>query len=67
MKRDGNTVLGAVGADLLFNESSTSRAGGVLAQSEFIPKLTKQLQESPEDVLAIFEEIRKSGESPALK
>ncbi|KAL0580364.1 hypothetical protein V5O48_001609 [Marasmius crinis-equi] len=59
MKRDGNTVLGSVWADMLYDESSTSRAGGLLEQVDFIPKLAKQLQESPEQVIADFEEIRK--------
>jgi len=59
MKRDGNTVLGSLWADLLHSESSTSRAGGILPQVEFMPKLAKQLQENPEQVLSDFEEIRK--------
>lgn len=60
MKRSGNNVLGSLWAELVFNENSTSRAGAVLPQIEFIPKLTKQLQESPAEVIADFEEIRKS-------
>lgn len=60
MKRDGQTVLGSVLSDLIYKESSTSRSGGVLPQVEFIPKLAKQLQDAPEEVLADFEEIRKS-------
>ncbi|KAF5374955.1 hypothetical protein D9758_000192 [Tetrapyrgos nigripes] len=65
LKRDGNTVLGSLWADLLHSESSTSRAGGVLPQVEFMPKLAKQLQEDPEQVLADFEEIRKHVTNPA--
>jgi hypothetical protein len=61
MKRDGSTVLGALAADLLFSESSTSRAGGLLTQTDFIPKLSKQLQDTPEEAIAAFEEIRKHG------
>jgi len=59
IKRDGHTVLSALCADLLYDETSTSRAGGVLVQTSFIPKLTKQLQESPAQVIADFEEIRR--------
>ena len=43
----------------MFDDSSTSRAGGTLPQAEFIPKLLKSLQESPSEVIADFEEIRK--------
>ncbi|KAJ3514376.1 hypothetical protein NLJ89_g2417 [Agrocybe chaxingu] len=59
MKRDGNNVLGSLWAELMYAENSTSRNGGVLPQAEFIPKLVKSLQESPVDVIADFEEIRK--------
>lgn len=65
MKRDGNTVLGSVWADLLYDESSTSRAGGLIDQVDFIPKLAKQLQEKPEEVIADFEEIRKYLTDPS--
>ncbi|KAF7347762.1 hypothetical protein MVEN_01533700 [Mycena venus] len=61
MKRDGNTVLGSLWADLLYNEASTSRAGGILPQNEFIPNLAKQLAESPEQVIADLQEIRRYG------
>jgi hypothetical protein len=43
----------------MYNESCTSRAGSVLPQAESIPKLSKLLQESPNEVIADFEEIRK--------
>jgi Zn-dependent M16 (insulinase) family peptidase len=59
MKRDGSNVLSSLWATLLYAESSTSRAGGILPQTEFIPKLAKRLQESPSDVIADFQEIRK--------
>lgn len=62
MKRDGNTVLGSLWADLMYSDKNTSRAGGVLPQVDFVPKLAKELQESPEKVIADFEEIRKYGE-----
>lgn len=64
MKRDGSTVLSSLWADLMFSEKSTSRAGGVLPQVEFVPKLAKELQESPERVIADFDEIRKHSEKP---
>jgi hypothetical protein len=52
-------VLGSLCDSLLFDDSCTSRAGGILSQAEFIPKLSKSLQESPSEVIADFEEIRK--------
>ena len=58
MKRDGDTVLGSVSAELLYDESSTSRMGSVVPQIDFIPKLSRQLQDAPADVLKDFEEIR---------
>ncbi|KAF8832423.1 hypothetical protein HHX47_DHR1001921 [Lentinula edodes] len=65
MKRDGSTVLSSLWADLMFSEKSTSRAGGVLPQVEFVPKLAKELQESPERVIADFDEIRKHMIDPS--
>ncbi|TFK41069.1 Metalloenzyme, LuxS/M16 peptidase-like protein [Crucibulum laeve] len=65
MKRSGNNVLGSVWANLIFDENSTSRAGGVLPQLDFIPKLIKQLQESPATVIADFEEIRRHVTKPS--
>ncbi|KAJ6503445.1 Metalloenzyme, LuxS/M16 peptidase-like protein [Mycena vitilis] len=65
MKRDGNTVLGSLWADALFNEASTSRAGGILPQNDFIPNLAKQLSESPEQVIADLQEIRRYATDPS--
>ncbi|KDQ63640.1 hypothetical protein JAAARDRAFT_29668 [Jaapia argillacea MUCL 33604] len=65
LKRDGSTVLGSVTAGLLYDEKSTSRAGGVLTQMEFVPKIMKQLQETPEEVVREFEEIRKYVTDPS--
>ncbi|KAJ3976962.1 Metalloenzyme, LuxS/M16 peptidase-like protein [Lentinula raphanica] len=65
MKRDGNTVLGSLWAELMFSEKSTSRASGVLPQVDFVPKLAKELQEHPEKVIADFEEIRKHITDPS--
>ena len=59
MKRNGSTVLGSLWATLMYNDNSTSRCGGLLPQVEFIPKLSKSLQESPSEVVSDFEEIRK--------
>ncbi|KAI9060189.1 hypothetical protein FKP32DRAFT_1595582 [Trametes sanguinea] len=65
MKRDGDTVLGSVSAELLYAESSTSRMGSVVPQVDFIPKLSQQLQESPAEVIKDFEEIRKYMTDPS--
>ncbi|KAJ7293661.1 Metalloenzyme, LuxS/M16 peptidase-like protein [Mycena rebaudengoi] len=65
MKRDGNTVLGSLWAEQLYSEASTSRAGGVLPQIDFIPKIAKQLAESPEQVVADLQEIRKFATDPS--
>ncbi|KAF8807490.1 hypothetical protein BYT27DRAFT_7189561 [Phlegmacium glaucopus] len=65
MKRDGGNVLGSLWASLMYDDNSTSRSGGVLSQAEFIPKLSKSLQESPSEVLADFEEIRKYMTDPS--
>lgn len=58
LKRDGNTVLGSVSAGMLYDETSTSRAGGVLAQMDFIPRLSEDLETQPDKVLEAFEQIR---------
>ena len=67
MKRDGDTVLGSVSAELLYDESSTSRMGSVVPQVEFIPKISQQLQDSPAAVIRDFEEIRGYCESTPLR
>lgn len=59
MKRDGDTVLSSVSAELLYDASSTSRVGSVIPQIDFIPKLSQELQETPAAVLKDFEEIRR--------
>lgn len=64
LKRDGNTVLGSVSAAMLYDENSTSRAGGVLTQMEFIPSLSEELESQPSKVLEAFEQIRSHGTPP---
>lgn len=34
---------------------------GVIAQTEFVPKLTKMLQETPDEVVKTLEELRSYG------
>ncbi|KAG6845767.1 hypothetical protein H0H87_003821 [Tephrocybe sp. NHM501043] len=64
MKRNGDNILGSLWAELVYNEDSTSRAGSVMSQLEHIPRLAKQLHESPLEVIAQFEEIRKHLTDP---
>ena len=59
MRRDGGGVMASLWSELLYSERSTTRMSTILPQSEFIPKLAKQLQEHPQDVVAHFEEIRR--------
>lgn len=66
MKRDGNTVLTSLWMDQLFADNSASKAAGLLAQVDFLPKLSQQLQDHPEQVIADFEEIRKHSELAAI-
>jgi Zn-dependent M16 (insulinase) family peptidase len=66
-KRDGNNVLSSVCANLLYADNSTSRAGGVLPQTEFIPQLLQDLQTSPDKIIADFNELRKYREFSDLQ
>ncbi|KAF8844003.1 hypothetical protein BDN67DRAFT_895938 [Paxillus ammoniavirescens] len=59
LKRDGSNVLSSIWAETLFDKSSTSLAGAILSQAEFIPSLIRELQESPAEVIAAFEKLRK--------
>ena len=63
MKRSGNTVLSAISAEQLYDETSTPRAGTVLNQAEFIPGLIQRLQDDPKKVIENFEVIRRTRES----
>ena len=62
MKRDGDTVLNSVNAELLYDETSMTRMGSVVPLIDFVPKLSQQLQESPSEVVKDLEEIRRYGE-----
>lgn len=44
---------------MLYDKSSTSLASGLFAQMDFVPKLTKQLQDDPDSVVADLETLRK--------
>jgi len=61
LKRSGINVLYSLWYDLMHADNSTQRFEHVLQRAEFIPKLIQRLQESPEEVLADFESIRKHG------
>jgi hypothetical protein len=61
LKRDGNTVLSAVTTELLHDENSTTRASGVLIQSDFIRGLLEKIQAAPEEVIEVFESIRRNS------
>ncbi|KAF8922457.1 Metalloenzyme, LuxS/M16 peptidase-like protein [Mucidula mucida] len=65
MKRNGNTVLGSLWGEVMYDKSSTSLASGVLAQAEFVPTLVKQLQEDSEGVIADLETIRRIITEPS--
>ncbi|KAF8560437.1 hypothetical protein OG21DRAFT_1531918 [Imleria badia] len=65
LKRDGSNVLSSVWAETLFDKSSTSLAGAILSQADFVPKLIKDLQECPEQVIAAFEKLRKCLTDPS--
>jgi Zn-dependent M16 (insulinase) family peptidase len=59
LKRDGNNVLSSVWANLLYADNSTSRAGGILPQTYFIPQLIQDLQTSPDKVIADLNDLKK--------
>lgn len=60
MKRSGKTVLSAIASEQLYDETSTSRAGTVLKQAEFIPGMIQQLQDEPKKVIEEFEVIKET-------
>jgi Zn-dependent M16 (insulinase) family peptidase len=64
LKRDGNNVLASVWANMLYADNSTSRAGGILPQTDFIPQLIQDLQTSTDKVIADFNELKKYCEFP---
>ena len=63
LKRDGSTVLSSVSSELLYAGNSTTRASGVLIQSDFVRTLAEKIHNSPEVVTQQFEDIRKNSES----
>ncbi|KAH8988959.1 Metalloenzyme, LuxS/M16 peptidase-like protein [Lactarius akahatsu] len=65
LKRDGSTVLSAVSSELLYASNSTTRASGVLIQSDFIPTLAEKIHSSPEEVIQLFEHIREHITDPS--
>jgi Zn-dependent M16 (insulinase) family peptidase len=67
LKRDGSTVLSAVSTGQLYGPNCTSKAGAVLEQMEFIPKIAKRLQDEPDAVIAEFEKIRGYCECSGLR
>ncbi|KIO20924.1 hypothetical protein M407DRAFT_10649 [Tulasnella calospora MUT 4182] len=64
LKRDGNTVLCAVSGDLLYDETSASKASDILAQMDHIPKLAQKLKDDPEAVISDFKQIRDTLTKP---
>ncbi|KAI0756614.1 Metalloenzyme, LuxS/M16 peptidase-like protein [Daedaleopsis nitida] len=65
IKRDGDTVLSSVSAELLYDETSNTRMGSIVPLLEFIPQLSQQLQESPAEVIKDLEEIRRHVVDPS--
>lgn len=65
LKRDGGNVLSSVWLENHFERSSSSLASTVLPQSEFVPKLIAELRETPDKVIADFEELRRSLTDPS--
>jgi len=61
-KRDGNSVAGALSESLLYSNASVSRAGSVLEQIEFIPRLVEDLKSNPEKVVKAMDQLRQHCE-----
>ncbi len=59
LKREGTNVLASLCSQMLYDEDSVSRSGGILSQIEFTPRLALRLQENPEEVIADLEEVRR--------
>lgn len=62
LKRDGSNVLGSLWMSVVYGEKNTSRANSVLTQMDFVSSLARELQTSPDKVVATFEEIRKHSQ-----
>ncbi|PFH54559.1 hypothetical protein AMATHDRAFT_123 [Amanita thiersii Skay4041] len=65
LKRDGSNVLSSLCSQLLYTEESMSRSGSILSQIDFIRQLAQKLQESPEEVIADLEEVRRLMTDPS--
>jgi Zn-dependent M16 (insulinase) family peptidase len=65
LKRDGSNVLSSLCSQLLYSENSVPRSGGILSQMVFIPQLARRLQESPKEVIADMEEMRRHITDPS--
>ncbi len=62
-KRNGSRIAGATASSLVVDPSkSVSTANGLLKNLDFLPEVVKELEESPQDVLAKLESIRKYRE-----
>jgi Zn-dependent M16 (insulinase) family peptidase len=57
-KRDGNGVAGAVSTDLTFDESCTARCATVTGMMEWVPRISKELKESPKEVVRKMKKIQ---------
>ncbi|KAH8804264.1 Metalloenzyme, LuxS/M16 peptidase-like protein [Flagelloscypha sp. PMI_526] len=65
LKRDENYLLSSLRHNLLYDESSSYRAGGVLQQIDAVPALIKAINERPVTVVTDFEELRKLITDPS--
>jgi len=57
-KRDGNGVAAAVSTDLRFDESCTARYGTVTGMMEWVPRISKELKESPKEVVRKMKKVQ---------
>ncbi|KAG8934409.1 hypothetical protein FRC02_010043 [Tulasnella sp. 418] len=64
LKRDGSTVSNAVNTGLFFKPTSSYVGSTILSQMEVIPRLAKELQDSPEAVIKDFETLRELVTKP---
>jgi Zn-dependent M16 (insulinase) family peptidase len=57
-KRDGNGVAGAVSTDLTFDVSCTARYSTVTGMMEWVPRISKELKESPKEVVRKMKKVQ---------